>query len=200
MEPRVAFIGLGVMGHRMLTSMQRFGGFRPHRGWDPDTTACSRTREAFPPIQITESAQAAIEDPETEVVYIACPPAYHESYATAAAVANKPIYCEKPLGVDLEVSRRLVQAVETTGVRTAVNFPFAEAAGVEAIRAALDNGHIGQVSAVDIRLHFCQWPRDWQEPAAWLSERAQGGFVRETFSHYALTSRVSPKSFRVRKA
>ncbi len=188
-EPRVAFVGLGVMGHRMLTSMQRFGGFRPHRGWDPDTAACLRMREACPAMELVESAQAAIEAPDTDIVYIACPPAYHRDYAAAAAAAGKAIYCEKPLGVDLAQSKQLVETVEKAGVRTAVNFPFAEAAAVEAIETAIDNGDIGEVSAVDIRLHFCQWPRDWQEPAAWLSQRAQGGFVRETFSHYAFLTR-----------
>ncbi len=189
MEPRVAFIGLGVMGHRMLSSMQRHGGFRPHCGWDPDTAACRRTQELFPAMQIVASAEAAIEDPESDIVYIACPPAHHKDYAIAAAGAGKPIYCEKPLGVDLVESQQLVEAVEKAGIRTAVNFPFAKAAAVEAMKSALDEGRIGRVSAVDIRLHFCQWPRDWQEPAAWLNERAQGGFVRETFSHYAFLTR-----------
>ena len=189
MEPRVAFVGLGVMGHRMLESMRRYGGFRPHLGWDPDQAACRRTHEAFPTLSIAESAQATIEHPETDIVYIACPPAYHRAYAVAAAEAGKPIFCEKPLGVDLTESRALVEAVEVAGIKTAVNFPFAEAAPVEAMVSALKDGAIGTVEAVDVRLHFCQWPRDWQEPAAWLSQRDQGGFVRETFSHYAFLTR-----------
>ena len=189
MEPGVAFIGLGVMGHRMLESMRRYGGFRPSLGWDPDSEACRRFHEALPALSIAESAQAAIESAETDIVYIACPPAYHKDHALAALRAGKPIFCEKPLGVDLPESRALVDAVEASEIKTAVNFPFAEAAAVEAMVSALKDGAIGTVEAVDIRLHFCQWPRDWQEPAAWLSQRDQGGFVRETFSHYAFLTR-----------
>lgn len=185
MEPGIAFIGLGVMGHRMLDSMRRYGGFRAHLGWDPDGDVCRRTHEIFPTLSIAETAQAAIAADDTEIVYIACPPAHHREHALAAAGAGKSIFCEKPLGVDLAESRSLVEQVEAAGVNTAVNFPFAEAAAVEAMEQALTAGTIGSVEAVDIRLHFCQWPRDWQEPAAWLSQRDQGGFVRETFSHYA---------------
>ena len=42
---------------------------------------------------------------------------------------------------------------------------------------------------VDIRLHFSQWPREWQRGAAgWLSRRAEGGFAREVLSHWVYLS------------
>ena len=45
-------------------------------------------------------------------------------------------------------------------------------------------GAIGDVTGVDVRLHFTSWPRDWQKTAQWLSLREQGGFIREVVSHY----------------
>ena len=183
-EPAVGVIGLGVMGQRMLTNMTHFGGFRLRCGWDPDATACRHAEEAYSGFSIGDSAAAVIENPETDLVYIACPPLFHRDYALAAAAAGKSVLCEKPLGVDVTESRDLVTRIERSGVRNCVNFPFAEAAAVEVIETALKDGGLGAVAGVDIRLHFCRWPRDWQAPATWLGERAQGGFVRETFSHY----------------
>ncbi|GAA1507960.1 Gfo/Idh/MocA family protein [Kribbella lupini] len=50
---------------------------------------------------------------------------------------------------------------------------------------------VGEVLAVEIRLAFPQWPRAFQVGAGWLGERAQGGFIREVFSHFAyLTDRL----------
>jgi predicted dehydrogenase len=50
---------------------------------------------------------------------------------------------------------------------------------------------VGEVRAVEIRLAFPQWPRAFQAAAGWLGERAQGGFIREVFSHFAyLTDRL----------
>ncbi|MEN8151577.1 MAG: NAD(P)-binding domain-containing protein [Planctomycetota bacterium] len=46
MKPNIAFIGLGVMGHRMLTNMRAHGGFSLVGGWDPSPVARERTRAA----------------------------------------------------------------------------------------------------------------------------------------------------------
>jgi predicted dehydrogenase len=185
MKPRIAFIGLGIMGHRMLTNMTAHGGFTLLGGWDPSSEATARTRAAFPDLPIAATPEALIADPAADVVYIACPPGAHKVHALAAIAAGKAVFCEKPLGVDLADSREMVSRVEAAGVKNAVNFPFADAQAVNAIEAALKSGAVGAVAGVDVRLHFARWPRAWQADAAWLAERAEGGFVREVFSHFA---------------
>ena len=191
MNPSVAFIGLGVMGQRMLTNMSTYGGFNLLAGWDPSDGACLQARTIAPGFSIADNPHELIRRSETDLVYIACPPAHHKEYAMAAIAAGKAIFCEKPLGIDIEESRKLVEAVETAGNKHTVNFSLASATAVEFIEDGLSSGKIGDVRGVDIHLHFSIWPRNWQAPAAWLSERAEGGFVRETFSHYAyLTQRL----------
>ncbi len=191
MKPNIAFIGLGVMGHRMLTNMRTHGGFTLVGGWDPGPRSLERTRAAFPDLALAENPGEIIGDPRTEVVYIACPPAAHKEHALAAIEAGKTVFCEKPLGVDLAESRALVARVAESGTPNAVNFPFADAQAANTIERHLRDGTIGEVAGVDVRLHFSQWPRDWQETATWLAKRAEGGFVREVFSHFVyLTQRL----------
>ena len=184
MKPGIAFIGLGIMGHRMLTNMTAHGGFTLVGGWDPSEGARDRTRAAFPALPLVADPAEIIAAPETEVVYVACPPAAHAEDALAALAAGKAIWCEKPLGVDLAESRALVEAVEAAGARNAVNFPFADAQAANLIDRELKAGSLGEIAGVDIRLHFARWPRDWQAAATWLAERAEGGYVREVFSHF----------------
>ena len=184
-KPGVAFIGLGIMGHRMLTNMTAHGGFTLVGGWDPSAEAGARTRAAFPGLDIAETPQAIIENLATQVVYIACPPGAHKEHALAAVAAGKAVFCEKPLGVDLAESRALVARVEEAGAKNAVNFPFADAQAANTIGAALKAGELGAIAGADVRLHFARWPRDWQADALWLAERAEGGYVREVFSHFA---------------
>lgn len=181
----VVFVGLGVMGQRMLSNMQKHGGYDVVAGWDPSGDACRAAQAILPELVISDDPFKMITDPAAELVYIACPPSHHKEYALAAINAGKAIYCEKPLGIDLDESRDLVDAIETAGNRHCVNFSLASAAAVKCIEDGLSSGEIGDVRGVDIHLHFSKWPRDWQVPAAWLSERHEGGFVRETFSHYA---------------
>ncbi|MEK9753209.1 MAG: Gfo/Idh/MocA family oxidoreductase, partial [Rhodospirillaceae bacterium] len=184
-----AIVGLGVMGRRMLANMAKTGAFDPVLAWDPSPEACQAARKLVPGLAITTDAMAMVRSAEVDLVYIATPPDLHRAYALAAATAGKPIYCEKPLGTDVSKSRRLVSEIEEMGAKAIVNFTLASAPAADAIAAALADGSIGTVEAVDIHLHFCRWPRDWQAPARWLLERAEGGFVRETFSHYAYLTR-----------
>jgi predicted dehydrogenase len=183
-HPGVAFIGLGIMGHRMLSSMTAHGGFRIVCAWDPSNKARDEVAKLYPDVRIADNAADAIGDADAEITYIACPPAAHRQYALMAAERGKIVYCEKPLGVDVEDSRHLVDAFTDKSITNAVNFPFADAAAVNLMSKELKSGAIGEVTGVDVRLHFASWPRGWQQAAPWLSQREQGGFVREVASHY----------------
>jgi len=184
MKPSIAFIGLGVMGHRMLTNMSAHGGFTLAAAWDPSEDACRMAAEQYPDIKIGKTALQIITDPDIDVVYIASPPQSHKEYATAAAQAGKVVFCEKPLGVDIPDSQSLVEEVEATGVQNAVNFPFADSQAINRIQQKIQDGSAGDILGVDLRLHFSSWPRGWQHSASWLSMRKEGGFVREVGSHY----------------
>ena len=181
----IGVIGLGIMATRMITNTMTYGGFRIGAAWDLDPAACKRVSTLAPDIRIVEAPDVLIDDDGLDGIYIASPPASHVDYATTAITRGKPVLCEKPLGIDLEITRRMTETAVTSGVKNAVNFTFATAPAVTKLENALAVGTVGNVASVDIRLHFCKWPREWQVPATWLSERAEGGFVRETFSHYA---------------
>ncbi len=189
---RVSVIGLGVMGQRMLGSMARNDRFSAVTAWDPDAGARDVTRGLYPEIRIANSAEDAISGQDVDVVYIACPPVWHKEYAVAAMEAGKAVYCEKPLGIDVAQSRDLVERARAAGVVNIVNFSLASAAAVTEVERLLQSGTLGALAGVDVRVHFSQWPREWQiDAAAWLSYREQGGFTREVLSHWVyLTQRL----------
>ena len=184
------------MGQRMLTNMRAHGGFTLGSAWDPDGQARQQTQSAYPEIRIGASAEEIVRDAATDVVYIASPPASHRGHVLAALEAGKPVFCEKPLGVDVAESRDMVERIERSGLSNAVNFSFASAAAGDTIKAELEAGALGPVLGADLRLHFSQWPREWQMHASdWLTLRAEGGFTREVVSHYAfLTERLFGKA------
>ena len=192
MTHTVSVIGLGVMGQRMLGSMAANRQFSVLSAWDPDPGARDHTRELYPQISIADSPAHAIETDDTGVVYIACPPVWHKEYAVAAMQTGKAVYCEKPLGVDVAQSRELVEQARDAGVVNIVNFSLASAAAVGEVEKRLAAGALGDCLGIDVRVHFSQWPREWQVDAtAWLSYREQGGFTREVLSHWVyLTQRL----------
>ena len=183
-KPGIAFIVLGTMGYRMLANVTKHADFDIVAAWDPNPQARDRIARLYPDVRIAGDAAKAISDERASTVYIASPPASHRQFAMMAARAGKNVFCERPLGIDVEESTQMVEAFAGMGVANAVNFPFAATRAVEWMRNELDSNGIGEVAGVEIRLHFSQWPRGWQEAAQWLLNREEGGFVREVASHY----------------
>ena len=189
MTQPISVIGLGVMGQRMLDNMARYPGFNAVAAFDPSAEARAHTAAKFPQLRIPASAYAAINNAVASCVYIACPPQYHAQYARAAFEAGKGVYCEKPLGVDIEDSRALAQQANASGQTHIVNFSLASAAATAYLEQQLRSGATGDIIGVDVRVHFATWPRAWQmDAASWLSYRQEGGFTREVLSHWVYLS------------
>lgn len=62
-------------------------------------------------------AAALIHDREVNAIYIATPPAFHESYLQEALQAGKPVYVEKPVSVSAASCLRMIDSeIETSGL------------------------------------------------------------------------------------
>lgn len=174
---RLAVVGLGAMGTRMLTAALAHPGFTVVAGVD------------VTPRQLDVPVHTSIDDvlSEVDAVYLATPPAVHAEQAIKALDAGKAVFCEKPLAVDLGEARAMVEAAR--GKPNAVNFALSDMAATLEIERGI--AELGEIRGVEIRLQFPTWPRAFQADAKWLAQPAQGGFVREVLSHFIyLTDRL----------
>lgn len=186
MAVKTAIIGLGIMGRRMLEHMSRHAGFDPVVLWDPDPAACAAALKLTPDAAIAPDPEAAIAG--ADLAYLACPPGPRKAYALAAAAAGKPVFLEKPLGVDVAESEELVARLAASGVPAAVNFTQAAGAAMTGVSEAARSGALGDVLGADIVVTYGAWPRAWQREADWLRFRAEGGMTREVISHFLFFS------------
>jgi len=63
-----------------------------------------------------DDAEALINDPGVNAIYIATPPSTHEVYTIASLAAGKPVYVEKPMAVNHAAAINMVKmAVEKNG-------------------------------------------------------------------------------------
>ena len=106
MTIKVAIIGLGIMGKRMLFQMRLHRNFEPDYLWDPSQFACQQATKLEPKSCIMDSASDAIK--KADLVYLACPPTVREPYALEAAEAGKALFLEKPFGISIEDSGKLM--------------------------------------------------------------------------------------------
>lgn len=188
---RLGIVALGAMGVEMLAAAVAHPGFTVVRASDIDPAAIDRVRAAYPTVTFTTDAREIIRSPDVDAVYIATPPMFHADLAIAAMRAGKAVFCEKPLAIDLADGRRMVRTAAECGAVGAVNFALSDRHAVLEVERSLAAGEIGEVTGIDIRLSFPQWPRPFQADATWLAARDQGGFVREVLSHFVyLTDRL----------
>jgi len=174
---RLAVVGLGAMGTRMLTAARAHPGYTVVAGVD----VAPRTLD----VPVVTSLGEVLSD--VDAVYVSTPPASHASLVLQAFEAGKAVFCEKPLAVDLGEARTMAEAAR--GRPAAVNFALSDMVATLEIERRLPE--LGELRGVEIRLQFPHWPRAFQAEAAWLSRSEQGGFVREVLSHFVyLTDRM----------
>lgn len=182
MTHKIATIGLGIMGRRMLENVLQHPAFEICGAWDPSAESMAKTRASLPTVPLSDNAQAAMAG--ADVVYLACPPGPRRAYALQAAAAGQGVFMEKPLGTHNAQSRELVAQLRQARLPSVVNFTQAASRGFEALQQAIDSGEVGEILGIDIVVNYPAWPRAWQKDADWLRLRHEGGYTREVISHF----------------
>ena len=182
MTHRLAIIGLGIMGRRMLDNALQHPSFEVSGVWDPSAESVAKTRQVLPGVAIQSSAEAAMAG--ADAVYLACPPGPRKRYALQAVAAGKGVFMEKPLGTDNAQSRDLVAQLAKGRLPGVVNFTQAASRGFEELHRAIAAGETGEILGIDILVNYPAWPRAWQKDADWLRLREEGGYTREVISHF----------------
>lgn len=98
---------------------------------DRDRGRAERTAAAHPGARATTDLHDALGG--LDAVWICTPTAGHLEVAEAAAAAGVAVYCEKPLGPDLDGARRLVDAVAASQVAHQVGLVLRAALPVAAL-------------------------------------------------------------------
>lgn len=91
-----------------------------------------------------------VNDPQVDAIWVASPPYLHVTHALVAVDAGKPTLIEKPLGMSLSESRKLLAQCVQTGVLTAMAYQQRHNPGVGALRELIVRGDLGRVCAVTI--------------------------------------------------
>jgi predicted dehydrogenase len=187
---RLGFIGFGIMGERLLRAglAHDTAALTVTGAFDPGPGTAERLHSIDPSLEHFDSADAVIA--ASDVLHIASPPQSHLSYLAACAKAGKAALCEKPLATDVAAATIAIRDLTASGMRAAVNFPFASSFAVDHLNRWLAEGAVGTPERIDIELAFARWPRSWQMDAvSWLDGPAEGGFTREVGSHFLFLSR-----------
>ena len=98
----------------------------------------------------------------------------HAEIAIAAAEAGKHVYCEKPLSMTLEQSKRMLEAVEKNGVIHMINHNYRFAPAVQFAKRLIQSGRLGKI--YHIRATYLQdWIMDPAFPLVWRLNKEVSG-------------------------
>ena len=127
-------------------------------------------------------ADALIEDPSVNAVYIATPPASHKEYTLRVAAAGKPVLVEKPMALTVEECDEMIDACERAEVPLFVAYYRRSLPRFEKMRALIQGGAIGEPRAIVVR----QFKRQEKLPnQGWKVDPTinGGGFFVDMQSH-----------------
>jgi predicted dehydrogenase len=141
-------------------------GVSPVRGWA--ATAHIPALRALPNYEIralsahsAESARAAgelfgvaavfldheqlVTQRDVDVVAVTVKVPHHRELVSAALAAGKAVYCEWPLGRDLDDARAMAALAAERRVRTVVGLQARQAPAIEFVQELLSDGYVGEV-------------------------------------------------------
>ena len=132
-------------------------------------------------------AQALIDDPNVNAVYVATPPSSHATYAIMAMRAGKPVYIEKPLAASYEDCARINHVSQETHVPCYVAYYRRYLPYFLKVKELIEQQRIGKVQNVHIRLATPPHKEDFYDeslqPWRIKSDIAGGGYFYDLAPH-----------------
>jgi predicted dehydrogenase len=86
-----------------------------------------------------------VSQPDIDVVAVTVKVPHHRELVFAALAAGKAVYCEWPLGRDLDDARAMAALAAKQGVRTVVGLQARQAPAIEFVQELISDGYLGEV-------------------------------------------------------
>src|SRR2546423_319492 len=101
--------------------------------------------EAFGVSTVFSDHEQLVAQPDIDVVAVTVKVSHHRELVAAALAAGKAVYCEWPLGRDLEDTRAMAALAAKRGVRTVVGLQARQAPAIAFVQQLLSDGYVGEV-------------------------------------------------------
>ena len=168
---------IGVIGLRM--GQEHIEGFLNHPNanvkaiCDINPEALEKVGTRFGIESRYQSHEEMIDKEDLDIVTIATPNCFHKPMATYALEHGSHVFCEKPIGLNMEEAVFLQQKSEETGKRLMVNFCHRFTPNAIAMKKQIEAGFMGNIYAAS-----CKWLRtinEFSQLNGWFSKKKMSG-------------------------
>jgi predicted dehydrogenase len=168
----VAILGAGFMGGAHAGNYAALGDRVRVK------SVCARSAARAARVADTVGAEAltdldaAVTDPEVDVVDICLPTGLHREAAERAFAAGKHVFLEKPIALTLEDADAIVRAAEASGQLFMVGLVLRFWPEYVELQRRVAAGELGR--PLSVSTHRLSPPADWNE---WMADASQSGGV-----------------------
>jgi predicted dehydrogenase len=180
---KVGVIGLGAIGQRLIKGFDNHSETVIAAVCDTAEERAKEIGDQLGGIPVFHDHKEMLEKVELDLVYVAVPPKFHHAVASDVLAKGIHILCEKPLANSLDEAESLMNQAVTAGVIHAMNFPLNYSPAAKSFEKMIIENFIGSLRRLQLKMHFPEWPRPWQQNA-WVASKEQGGYVLEVGIHY----------------
>jgi len=120
-----------------------------------------------------------LEKEELDVVYICLPPFAHTDEVMVAAERGIHIFIEKPIALNMDLAKRMVEAVEKHGVKSQVGYQIRFGLAAEKAQELIKEGEAGDVGLA-LGWYWCHFLHSL---AWWRDKKRSGGQIVEQATH-----------------
>ncbi len=121
-------------------------------------------------IKTYESLDAALADPECDIVVVATPNDVHKEIVVKALNAGKNVICEKPVEMTVKAFDEMIDAAKKSGKVFSVHQNRRWDVDYLAMKDVIASGEIGDVIRIESRIHGSRGI-----PSDWRCHKPQGG-------------------------
>ncbi|MBC5995026.1 Gfo/Idh/MocA family protein [Pontibacter cellulosilyticus] len=169
-KPKLGFLGVGWIGRNRMEAIIRKDVGEVTFISDTATQNAEEAAKSAPEATMVNSLEAMLQEPEVNGIVIATPSAFHAEQSILSLEAGKSVFCQKPLGRNVEETKRVVETARRQNKLLGVDFSYRFTAAMQEVYKVVQSGELGQIYAVELVFHNAYGP-----DKAWFYEQKMSG-------------------------
>ncbi len=158
LKPNLAFAGVGWIGRSRLKAVVESNLAHINLISDPSIECINEALKIAPAANISNSYEDILSSKNIQGIIIATPSALHKQQAVAALESGKAVFCQKPLGRNLEEVKSVVETARQNNRLLGGDFSYRYTAAFQKIFPFIQSGSLGKIFAVDLKFHNAYGP------------------------------------------
>jgi len=169
-KPKLGFLGVGWIGRNRMEVIAKSQVAEVACIADTAVQNAEEAVKSAPQAKQVNSLEAILSEPMIDGVVIATPSAFHAEQSKLALEAGKAVFCQKPLGRNVEETKRVVEAARKQNKLLGVDLSYRYTQAMQQVYKVVQSGELGHIYAVELVFHNAYGP-----DKAWFYEPKLSG-------------------------